>query len=127
MDSTIDLAWATDDLRAAYDGYAPYAGSDHLPQVIRVAGTRSDPQDRPRRSWKTADYDQAKAEAAHLPQPGLLKTPEEIDGYTEMLTKELTRIADLAAPPRRSKGRGKAWWNRNIKEFIEEERRAQRT
>ena len=108
MDSTIDLAWATDDLRAAYDGYAPYAGSDHLPQAIRVAGLRTDRQDRPRRSWKTADYNQAKAEAAHLPQPGRLETPEEIDSYTETLTKELTRIADLVAPLRHSKGRGKA-------------------
>ena len=108
MDSTIDLAWATDDLRAAYDGYAPFAGSDHLPQVIRVAGPRIDRQDRLRRSWKIADYDQAKAEAAHLPQPGQLETPEEIDSYTETLTKELTRIADLVASLRYSKRSGKA-------------------
>ena len=49
-DSTIDLAWITDDLQAAYDRYAPYSRSDHLPQVIRVAGPRCDPQDRLRRS-----------------------------------------------------------------------------
>ena len=54
-------------------------------------------------------------------------TPEEIDRYAEMLTKELTRIADLVAPLRHSKGRGKVWWSRGIKEVIEEERRAQRT
>ena len=89
-----------------------------------MAGSRSDPQERPRRSWKTADYDQAKAEAAYLPQPGRLEIPEEIDSYTETLTKELTRIADLVAPLRYSKGRGKAWWNRETEEAIEKERRA---
>ena len=92
-----------------------------------MAGPRIDRQDRLRRSWKTADYDQAKAEAAYLPQPGQLETPEEIDSYTETLTKELTRIADLVAPLRHSKGRGKAWWNHDIKDAIETERRAQRT
>ena len=78
--------------------------------MVRVAGHRNDPQNKPRRSWKTADYNQAKAEAAHLPQPqlGLLETPEEIDSYIKTLTKELTRIADLVAPLRYSKGRGKA-------------------
>ena len=91
-----------------------------------MAGPHIDRQDRLRRSWKTADYDQAKAEAAHLPQPGQLETPEEIDSYTETLTKELTRIADLVAPLRHSKGRGKAWWNHDTKRAIEEERRAQR-
>ena len=80
-----------------------------------------------RHSWKTADYNQARAEAAHLPQPGLLESPEEIDRYAEMLTKELIRIADLVAPLHHSNRRGKAWWNRDIKELIEKERRAQRT
>ena len=73
-----------------------------------MAGPYIGRQDRPRRSWKTADYKQAKAEAAHLPQPGRLETPEEIDSYAETLTKEVTRIADLVAPLRHSKGRGKA-------------------
>ena len=44
-----------------------------------------------------------------------------------MLTKELTRIADLVAPLRLSKGRGKAWWNRDTEKAIKKERRAQRT
>ena len=45
------------------------------------------------------------------PDPGDLRTPEEIDNYTVALTSELQRIAKAATPERRQGAPRNTWWN----------------
>ena len=42
-DSTIDLAWVSENLRAEYGGCKDFTGSDHYPQVLFIQTAAEQP------------------------------------------------------------------------------------
>jgi len=109
--TTIDLAWATPDASAMHVGPAKYSGSDHVPQLVAVqVGPRPEPTYLGL-NWRLRDAKFAAAQAEWLPDPGDLRTPEDIDNYTIALTSELQRIAKAATPERRQGVPRNTWWN----------------
>lgn len=114
-DSTIDHAWATQDLQVVYEGPEDYNLSDHRPQVVRVQFGASERPTPEGFNWKMMDKDRVAAEAAHLSCPARMGTPQEIDEQCDYLIKELQRIATVSTPKRKaSRGRVAPWWNREV-------------
>lgn len=134
-DSTIDLAWASEDLKATYRGAAEYTGSDHVPQLLDVdtgAPQLDDQQCRNHHaqgfSWSRFDPTIAAADArTWIRLHGPLQTADDIDRAADQLIAQLTRIAEASAPRRLpNKGKATPWWNREVAESVKAARKAER-
>jgi hypothetical protein len=126
-DSTIDLAWATQDLQVAYEGPEDYGLSDHRPQVIHVGSGVTKRLEPKGFNWKMMDRDRVAAEAAHLDCPSRITTPQEIDEQCNHLIKELQRIAAVSTPQRKPHyGKAAPWWNREVSNARQGVRTAER-
>ena len=68
-DSTIDLAWATADLNAWWEGSRSLEGSDHRAQVVSMGAVPPPASRRAGWSWAQMDREKVMAQATHLTAP----------------------------------------------------------
>jgi hypothetical protein len=129
-DGTIDHTWATRGSAVQYEGPLDLPGSDHIAQLITIwtgQDDRSRKSPPPGYSWALLDRHRCVAEARYLTQPGPMSSIEQLEEAVETLMRELTNIAQAAAPRRKGNvGSHAPWWDRDIDNAMREARRAGR-
>src|SRR5207248_10183616 len=117
-DSTIDLAWATADLNAQWEGSRSLEGSDHRAQVVSV-GAAPLPAGRPAGwSWAQMDREKVKAQATHLTVPKAedITTAEQLEEAVDSLVSQLHQVADFSTPRAKvNTGQRAGWWDLSTK------------
>jgi hypothetical protein len=139
--STIDHFWASSGLSTTYYGLETRGKSDHYPQVLEVDLNLATYQQSQHEgwNWKKMDVKRIQAEAAYLPLlAGLdnddlqnleanIQTSAGLSQAFDWLVEELTRIAEAAAPRRKTnRGFSSPWWTAKVEEAAKEARRAER-
>jgi Reverse transcriptase (RNA-dependent DNA polymerase)/Endonuclease-reverse transcriptase len=127
--STLDLAIGTPNLAqrlVTHQVLQGLHGSDHLPleTIITSHLPVTNPLARP--CWKKLDTEKLQALAKQIPPPGTGLRPDEIDTYTEELVQLLQSFVQLTVPMSKPSKHATRWWNQDIKQAIQEERRAYR-
>src|SRR5438045_2077859 len=131
-DSTIDHAWVSVGLNYEYWGREEEVqGSDHYAQVITVKDPELRQQERAApMGWSWSKMDQRKVEdnAVHIRPVGSLQSPEDLDKAVTQLTEQLSYIADVSTPRRKSPAYGRQvdWWDKDVDEAVRATRKAQR-
>ena len=131
QDSTIDHAWVSASLQCTYYGDPGYEGSDHRAQLIEILTTPPTRQQRateaPGWSWTMMNRDLVAIEAKGLHFPGPLDSPAQIDEAVDSLTAQLTNIANISTPRRKTNyGRAEPWWDSTVTAAIQQAREARR-
>jgi len=115
-DSTIDLAWASQDIPVTYLGDLDLTGSDHKAQLLQVAhGAEAREAERATATgwnWPMMSKELVGAVAqTTLRDIGDPTSPEELEEACGNLISNLTEIADNTVPRRKpSAGKGCDWW-----------------
>ena len=121
-DSTIDLAWASPNLRAEFAGRADLVGGDHFPQVVRIPRGHTPELGQPQKgySWALMDRNRVEAEAeANIRIERDLLTKQDIDTAALELLDQLHVVAERSTPQRKHHGGSKApWWNNEVREAV---------
>ena len=131
-DSTIDLAWASPEVRSRHDGDQGLNGSDHRAQGLTilshgesVAKSAKTPEGW---NWAMLDKELVRAEAKLLFRHIVpVDSMEELKQAFDWVVGSLQTLADLATPKRKvSTGKGMPWWCREVQEAATEAKRERR-
>ena len=128
-DSTIDLAWATADLNARWEGSRSLEGSDHRAQVVSVGAVPPPASRRAGWSWAQMDREKVKAQATHLTVPRAedITTDEQLEEAVDSLVSQLHQVADFSTPRAKlNTGQRAGWWDLSTKKAVEVTRKAGR-
>lgn len=124
MPGTIDLAWATEDLRIIHGGTLDWHGSDHRAQLINVGIAAGESHRKTATGWnwpmmnKRIAIAESKNRFRSADEP---TTPCELDEAVDALITNITEIANASTPLRKpGTGRGCSWWNKAVEEATDE-------